>query len=198
MIDCLLTDLFTADELKVYSHSNHSELACSWDESDSHLLILHVKFSFIWLINWFKEILFRKQARTIQINAHRETKMIIISLFNELFVFYDRIFLFNESFVFYDRVSLFDQFVIHSLRSRFFVWFICHSYMNFVIREFVHSSICRSSICLIIKFSNSSFSGLRFASGTQALKFDNDLSTSLENSLRDQVHFISKWNKLDF
>ncbi len=36
------------------------------------------------------------------------------------------------------------------------------------------------------------------ASGTQTLKFDNDPSTSLEDSLRDQVHFISKRNRLDF
>jgi hypothetical protein len=33
---------------------------------------------------------------------------------------------------------------------------------------------------------------LSFASGTQALKFDNDPSTSLEDLLRDQVHLISK------
>ncbi len=57
----------------LYSHSNHSVPACYWDESDPHLLILHVKcFSLTDQLNDSKRDRRRSKFVRWRISLHRD------------------------------------------------------------------------------------------------------------------------------
>jgi hypothetical protein len=135
----------------------------------------------IWLSRFYDFYVFYERAFFVRSMSHSYfmyfTNAILCSI-NESFVFY----------VFYERISLFDQWVIRILcilRTHFFVWSMSHScftnaclclinlsfvfyervflFDQFVIRKFARSSICRSHISLVINFSNSFISGLRWS-----------------------------------
>jgi uncharacterized membrane protein (DUF485 family) len=59
----------------LYTHSNHSWPACLWDESDLHLLILHVKCSFIWSISWSERDCFESKLAIWQIQCLSRNKI---------------------------------------------------------------------------------------------------------------------------